>query len=86
LIDELKPEGIERLRTGLKPQRERFDFAYTMNRWAQLASDTSTVVRVNLFPSEWPTDDGADVVAELPATPSEKGARAPFQQAWPSPP
>lgn len=38
-----------------------------MNRWAKLASDTSTVVRVNLFdpPSKWPTDDSADLVAEL---------------------
>jgi hypothetical protein len=67
LTDELKPEDIDRLRAVLKPRRERYGFAYTMNRWAKLASDTGTVVRVNLFdpPSKWPADDGADLVAEL---------------------
>jgi hypothetical protein len=34
LTNELKSEDVERLRAVLKPRRERYDFAYTMNRWA----------------------------------------------------
>jgi hypothetical protein len=34
LTDKLKPEDIKHLRTVLKPLRERYDFATTMNRWA----------------------------------------------------
>jgi hypothetical protein len=34
----LDPAKIERLRAVLNPRRERFDFAYTMNRWASEVS------------------------------------------------
>jgi hypothetical protein len=73
LTDELKPEDIERLRAVLKPRRERFDFAYTMNRWAELALDAGPPsdprsVRSDTRPIEGPfswLEDGADLVAEM---------------------
>jgi hypothetical protein len=72
LTDELKPEDIERLRAVLKPRRERFDFAYTMNRWAELALDVEPPSdprseRSDVRPVEGPfswLEDGADLVAE----------------------
>jgi hypothetical protein len=73
LTDELKPEDIERVRAVLKPRRERYDFAYTMNRWAELALDIEPPSdprseRSDARPIEGPfswLEDGADLVAEM---------------------
>jgi hypothetical protein len=73
LTDELKPADIERLRVVLKPRRERYGFAYTMNRWAELALDAEPPSdprseRSDARPVEGPfswLEDGADLVAEL---------------------
>ena len=69
MTDELKPEDIERLRAVLKPRRERFDFAYTMNRWAELALDAEPPSdprseRSREGPFSW-LEDGVDLVAEF---------------------
>jgi hypothetical protein len=69
----LDPTTIEQLRAVLKPRRERFDFAYTMNRWAELALDGDPSSdprseRSDARPIEGPfswLEDGADLVTEL---------------------
>jgi hypothetical protein len=69
LTDELKPKDIERLRAAINPRRERFDFAYTMNRWAELALDAEPpsdprAERSREGPFSW-LEDSSDLVAEL---------------------
>jgi hypothetical protein len=70
LTDELKPKDIERLRAVLNPRRERFGFAYTMNRWAELALDAEPPSdprseRSREGPFSWLLEDGSDLVGEL---------------------
>jgi hypothetical protein len=69
VINELDPAKIANLRAVLEPRRERFDFAYTMNRWAELVLDAEPPndprsERSIEGPFSW-LEAGADLVVEL---------------------